>query len=126
MNINAASLHKKANTGQVREEVTNILKTLEVAITTAHEERRSSITHELPFNFAISNMTLKDAQRVIYCNVIEELEKNGFKVRIRINQSAAFIIVGWVSVFDKAEMQRMSDVIARHHVAAPHNTSKQE
>lgn len=119
MNITAGTLQKKANTGQVREEIDNILKTLEGVILTAHEQRASNVVHELPTNFAISNMTLQDAQRVIYSNVIEELEKRQFKVKIKLNPTSTFITVGWVSMYDRQEMERMSSVIAAHLVQNP-------
>ena len=119
MNITAGTLQKKANTGQVREEIDNILKTLEGVIVSAHEQRASTVTHELPTNFAISNMSLKDAQRVIYSNVIEELERSQFKVRIKLNPTSTFITIGWVSMFDEREMERMSNVIASHLIPDP-------
>ena len=118
MNITAGTLHKKANTGQVREEIDNILRTLEGLILSAHEQRVSTITHELPTNFSISNMALKDAQRVIYCGIIEELEKRQFRVRIRINPTNTFIKISWVSMYDKEEMERMTNVIASHAITA--------
>jgi len=114
MNITAGALHKKANTGQVREEIDNILKTLEGLILTAHEQRVSTLTHELPTNFSISNMALSDAQRVIYSGIIEELEKRQFRVRIKLNPTTTFIKISWVSMYDQEEMERMSNVIASH------------
>jgi hypothetical protein len=114
MNITATQLQKKGNTGQIREEVDNILKSLESVIITAHEQRSSSITHEIPFNFAISNMQLKDAQLIIYSSVINALEKRGFIVKIKFTATATFIRVGWPSVFDKEEIERMNEVIKSH------------
>lgn len=114
MNITAGSLQKKANTGQVREEIDNILKTLESVIVNAHEQRASVVNHELPTNFAISNMSLPDAQRVIYSSVIEELEKRQFNVKIKLNPTSTFITVSWISMYDKQELERMSKVIASH------------
>lgn len=116
MNITARGLHKKTNTGQVREEVNNILKSLESVILSAHEQRLNNITHELPNNFAISNMSRRDAQCVIYGTIIEDLEKRGFTLSIALNESTTFIKIGWVSMFDRDEMRRMNEIIDKHRV----------
>lgn len=122
MSLTATSLQKKANTGQIREEVANIVKTLDGVIATAHEQRMSSVTHEMPINFSISNLKLIDAQRIIYALVIEDLEKRGFSVKIRLSAKSTFINISWVSVFDEDEIRRLSDIIKSHLVV---NADKQ-
>jgi hypothetical protein len=46
--------------------------------------------------------------------VINALEKRGFIVKIKFTATATFIRVGWPSVFDKEEIERMNEVIKSH------------
>jgi len=97
----------------IREQITLI----DSAITTAHCSGFNHVVHELPSNFNINNLDKKDAQTLIWSEILmtyknpESLGGKGFEsVRIEVG-SRPLLHITWLNGMDDAERKRRKEFI---------------
>jgi hypothetical protein len=115
MNITAGQVQKSCTGAQVLEQqIKTISKTFQSEIIEASKNGSTSVIVAVPTNFNIVNMNNKTAQTIIYHRLIEELEDNGFHVKISMNTSSVSYCIRWDLEKDSGDMKKMRDTIASH------------
>lgn len=111
-------LFKRSNDSQIKEIISELIKTIDHKILEAHHTGMSKLSYELPENFSINNMSRRDAQLVIYSRLIEHYEENGFRVEtdLRPDPEGSYLILYWYSTLDPVEKKRMERIIDKHSI----------
>lgn len=116
MNITPDDLDKEINKTELNRRVKTELDAIEFKITNAHANKRSDIIHELPVNFDIPGMTRKDAQLVIYTDIIEHLIERKWKVQIKIESEKTILRISWVSALNEKDTKRRKELLVKYMV----------
>ncbi len=95
----------------IAESTREILLQLNTAIINAHDVGLSRIEHKIPINFrrvdeSVSNQELQTA---IYYNVVTELEKKDYQVRLVFHKQFTLIKVSWTVKAQTSDLQRMQE-----------------
>lgn len=116
MSLKASSLkHNEAQKRNVRAEVKNILANIDNEIRTAHEQGKNyEVSISVPITFSIPHMQNKDAQRMIYYEIIKSLEEREFIVEIELKKDSTLFYVTWLSSDEKTEIELQNTIIAKH------------
>lgn len=93
----------------IAEYTKDILLQLNTAITNAHDAGLSRIDYKLPINFrrvdeSVSNQEL---QTVIYFNVVTELERKDYEVRLKIHKLYTLMKVSWAVKAGTSDIKEM-------------------
>lgn len=72
---------------------------------------RNLITHDLPTSFVFPGLEKKDAQRMIYSNIIKSLEHRGFEVKILLEAERTILYIRWTCDQDTHELDTMNSII---------------
>lgn len=109
--LSSASKLKKNSLYKVTiaEATREILLQLNSNIMSAHEAGLSRVEFKMPINFrridnAVSNQELQTA---IYYNVVSELERKEYDVRLGFHKSYTIIKVSWLTKANDTEVSRM-------------------
>ncbi len=97
----------------IAEACQEILLQLNTQITNAYEAGLTCIEYKLPINFRrIDNVvTNKELQTAIYFNLITELERKDYDVRLRFEKTYTMMKVSWAVKADIKEIERMQSKI---------------
>lgn len=98
----------------LRNTTVEILNRLDEELKIAFHEGKRNIITTLPIIFSIPNMPDKDAQRIIWSNIINSLIKRDFRVWINPIKSTCVLKVTWLSNEDEAETSRQMDLLVKH------------
>lgn len=117
MNITAEQIHRVCTGTQILDQqIKTILKTMQSEILEASKNGHTNVIVSVPTNFNIVGITNQTAQTIIYHRLIEELEENGFNVKISMDNSAVTYCVRWDIKQDSGDLQEMRNIIALHVV----------
>lgn len=86
-----------------------ILIELNKYITDSHEAGLSRIEYKLPINFRRidESITNTELQTAIYYNVVSELEKKDYEVKLKFMKTHTLIKVSWVVKTANTELEKM-------------------
>jgi aspartyl/asparaginyl-tRNA synthetase len=113
MDISAADLRRKSiNSSQIRRTVEDLLKTIRSNILDSDKNGMTYVYVDIPTNFNISGLSNKDAQTIIYSDLIKKIEKQGFVVGLTITDSVVTYCIDWGTQTDTKELKNMRDDIA--------------
>lgn len=101
---------------RLEKETDEIYKSIKHQIYSAHSMGNSEVVSELPDTFDIGSMQVKDIQLVVYSELIEKLENDGFTVFIDWDNSEhnTVLYVKWASSLSRPERARRAEIIAKH------------
>ena len=77
---------------------------------------RNVISHDLPVSFIYPGLDKKDAQRMIYSNIIKSLEKRGFEVKILLETERTILYIRWTCEYDTLELDTMNSIIRDNRI----------
>lgn len=75
------------------------------------------ITHELPILFP--GLDKKNAQRVVYSNIIMSLDRRGFTVKILLEDTRTVLYIEWETNFSDSDINKMNSLINQKRISAP-------
>ena len=109
-------LFKKSNRQPIKVIVDELVRIIDGRILTAHGQGFNEITHELPTNFAINNMNVKDAQIIIYSELLDIYKnptrgKKFSEVFIEFLPKSTIMHIKWVNGMDTTERDRRIKLI---------------
>ena len=107
-------LYKRTNNRQVKEIMDGLTKSIDDVILSRHRENYSDVNYELPENFVIQNLSLIDAQTLIYSQLILIYEEKGFKVRLHLNPT--IMNIKWEATLNPDDKKKMTNIIKNHLV----------
>jgi hypothetical protein len=117
MDITAKQLQKSSiGPRTVQEEINGILKTFQIEIKEANKAGFTKVVVSVPTNFNIPGMSNSTAQTLIYYQLIQEIQKKGFSVRISMAPGLITYCINWTVVDDSLNLSEMRKVIAAHRV----------
>jgi hypothetical protein len=115
MNITAVQIQKSCSGTQlIEQEIRSILKTFQSEIVEAGKNGSTSVIVEVPTNFNITGMSNRTAQTIIYNRLIENVEENGFNVRVSMTESGVTYCIRWDIQKNDSDLADMRNVIASH------------
>ncbi|MDE2097737.1 MAG: hypothetical protein KGL39_10850 [Patescibacteria group bacterium] len=79
---------------------------------------RNVVPYELPTTPPLTNLQKRDAQRVVYSQVIHSLEKRGFEVALELSKEKTMIYIAWVTVFNADELNEMNKTLQRCRISS--------
>jgi hypothetical protein len=97
----------------IAESTREILLHLNTMIVNSHDAGLSKVDFKLPINFkriddAVSNQELQTA---IYYNIVTELEKKDYSIRLKFCESYTLMTVSWAVKTDINELKQMRNKI---------------
>jgi hypothetical protein len=112
-------LFKKSNRQAIKVIVDDFIKSIDGKILMAHEQGFSKIGFDLPVNFAVNNMDVKDAQIMIYSELLDRYKnpsnkKNFEKVYLEFLPNKTIMHIEWVNGMDENERSRRVKLIQDH------------
>lgn len=118
MNITADQIQQTCSSTQLIEhEIKTILKTMQSEIIEAGKNGSTSVVVSVPTNFNIVNMSNQTAQTIVYHRLIEDLEENGFNVKLAMEDSYVTYCIRWDIQKDDKDLKNMRNIIASHLVS---------
>lgn len=125
MNITAKQVQKSCSgSSMIQSELKALFLTFKSQILDASKNGSTFVNIPVPTNFNIINMDNKEAQTIIYNKLIEELEENGFKVGIYMNDSSVIYKITWSIVSDNNEYSIMRNNIASKIIKQPNEDNQ--
>jgi hypothetical protein len=95
--------------------VLSIIRVLETKINDAVANKQIEINTQLPLDFPeLKNFTRKDAQKLIYGRVLQELDLAGYTSEIKMNVSITMINIKWKSSLSEKLSNEMLQIIKEH------------
>ncbi len=93
----------------IAESTQELLYRINTAIMNAHDAGLSKIEFKLPMNFKQldNNIKNKEVQVPIYYNIISELEKKGYEVKLHYSLNYTLIIISWTIKSTDSELDEM-------------------
>lgn len=91
-----------------------IMKTFQSEIIDTGKSGGSEVVVSVPTNFDIPGMNNALAQTIIYHKIIEDLETNGFSVKMSMDTDTTTYWVGWGDRTDAKDLEYMRNTIASH------------
>lgn len=99
----------------IKKEIVTILNSMDTEIKLAHEQGRNyEVTITVPINFSIPYMQNKDAQRIIYYEILKSLLEREFIVEIDLQKNSTVFYITWVSSDEKHEIELQNTLLAKH------------
>ena len=113
MNITADAMRQiNVKNVLIQSEIKSIIRAFESEILEASKSGAMQVVVGVPTNFNV-NMKNSEAQTIIYHSLIEELEKNGFSVRISLSASAVTFCIKWGNTGkSESELKNMRNIIS--------------
>lgn len=86
------------------------LVSINTTIMDAHGAGLSKTEYKLPLNFRrINNVSNKEIQTEVYFNIVSELERLGYDIRLRFCKEYTIIVIGWIVKADDSELDIMKE-----------------
>ena len=111
--VTAGELAKRAVVSGMVETINTIVNAIDGTVEAKHAAGYSTTTYELPVNFPFQNVSKKDAQTLVYSELIKIYDAKGFKVAIALGQKP-YIQLSWMNGINSSDLQRRHDIIRRH------------
>ena len=113
--IDADILKKSSEQKDILRKTThNILRSLMDDILLAKQSYKTSVLTTLPITFNIPGMLNKDAQRILWYNLIRELNKKNYRVKINPSKDKCSILIIWISKEEESIISEQMMLIASH------------
>ena len=96
------------------ETITDIIRRINQELKIAHREGKHFIITTIPITFEIPNMSNKDSQRVIWANIIDELNAKHYRTWICPQKNKCRIKITWMSPDDESEVKHQINLIIKH------------
>ena len=113
--IDAEILKKSSEQRELlRKSTTDILRSLMDDIRKAKQSYKNSITTRLPITFQIPGLSNKDAQRILWSNIIKELNKKNYRVKINPKKDSCILQIIWISKEEEYIIKEQMSLIASH------------
>jgi hypothetical protein len=109
--LRCGSLQKK----QIIEQLKEILKNISSEIKIAYTQGKHEIITGIPTVFEIASMTNAEAQRVIWANILLELKKKNYRVKIKHDNASCYLKITWLSENDETEMRAQLQTLIEHN-----------
>ena len=77
---------------------------------------RNVITHDLPTSFIFPGLEKKDAQRMIYSQILKSLTKRGFETKILLETDRTILYIIWTSEYNTEELSLMNSIIKSNRI----------
>lgn len=117
MSLNANTLSKnKDQSEHIKRIVYHILARIDDDLKEAHESGKKSISMTVPITFSIPHMKNKDAQREIYCGILQSLIKRNFNPKIEIKEESTIFHVTWLSKDELKDIEKQNSFLARYTI----------
>jgi uncharacterized secreted protein with C-terminal beta-propeller domain len=95
--------------------VLSIVRVLETKINDAVTNKQIEINTQIPLDFPeLKNFTRKDAQKLIYGRVLQELDIAGYTSEIKMSEAVTMINIKWKSSLSEKLSNEMLNVIKDH------------
>ena len=101
------SVQKRYLDEHIQEIIININNELKVA----QKSGNYVIITEIPIIFDIPNMNNKDAQRIIWCSLIEILKNKHYIVNINHSKDSCRLKISWLNEEDKIKIKSQVDIL---------------
>ncbi len=116
MSLKASSLkHNDIQKRAIKKEVLSILANMDNDIKSAHEQGKNyEVVIRVPITFSIPHMQNKDAQRVIYYEILKSLLDREFIVELELNKDYTIFYITWMSSEEKLEIEMQNNTLAKY------------
>lgn len=115
--LTASQLFRRSNKRDFAFEINSIVKVIDSEIISAHDNRQSEIGHELPTSFNINGLTAKDAQILVYSELIKIYRAKGFtNIFFKFAPSATIMYIKWINIMaegERSDRKKMIDECTR-------------
>ena len=109
--LSSASRWKKSSLYKITiaDNTKELLTYINRAISDAHDAGLSKIEYKLPINFRSidNNISNDEIQTVIYFNIVTELERLGYDVRLVMPKKYSLLTISWVVKADDSDLTEM-------------------
>lgn len=78
---------------------------------------KNMVTHDLPTNMVIANISKKDAQRIVYSTILRSLDRRGFATKIKLDPDRTTIYVSWSTSLLANEIDIMNEIIRKKRIS---------
>ncbi len=113
--VSVDDLKRQNNEGIISDNARSILGNVSAEIKKANKQGDSTVLFDLPETFDIPNISRSDSQLVVYCRVVKELEKNGFKVNFS-TQNRTVLIIKWKNEMSEEYKSELKDYLQKRCV----------
>lgn len=72
---------------------------------------RNVVEYSLPVDLSIPGLAKKDAQRILYTNILQSLEKRGFDTGIILEDNSSILLIAWMTDLESKEIDAMNAII---------------
>lgn len=105
--LKKSSLYKTTIADSTRE----LLYHINTSILSSHDAGLSRVECKLPLNFRQidSNISNKEIQTAIYFNIVTELERLDYDVRLNFRKEHTILLVSWVVKAEDSELKEMEE-----------------
>lgn len=112
MTLNASDLKERPpEMGLLMGIVRKHIKDIESEIREAKRQNEDKIEHGIETNFPVTKMTNKRAQTFVYATIIDQLQTNGFEVKLGLKNKSLVFAISWVAVIDTSELLRQRRLV---------------
>ena len=98
----------------LKKTINHILRSLMDDIKKAKQAYKNSVDTSLPITFSVPGLSNKDSQRIVWFNVIKELNASNYRVKIKPSKDKCTLRIIWVSEEEEMVIREQMDLIASH------------
>jgi hypothetical protein len=98
----------------INKEVKEILSYIDEELKKAYDIGKHKIVVNLPMIFSIPNMPNKDAQRIIYYEILTSLLDRNFLVQTNLSADSTKYEITWLSESEYNELELQNLLLAKH------------
>lgn len=112
--VTAQLLYEKSNQATVKLIIDDIVRIIDAKIMAAHTNGFAEIEHELPTNFTINNMDVKDAQILVYSELIKIYKEKKKFTQVYLDFPSlkqSRIIIRWLNGMSVDEREQRKKLI---------------
>lgn len=113
--ITQSSLLQKSNMQMIKTQVDVLMDQIDVTIATVHEGGGNEVYFDLPINFNINGLDNKDAQLMVYTELISLYQEKGFKdIKIEPKPSKMIFHIRWINALASNEREKRRQMLAQY------------
>lgn len=113
--VTVNSLFRRSNRNALKIIVDDLVQLIDALILTTHESGGNSISYDLPNTFSLNNMSVKDAQILVYSELIQVYLDKGFSnISIKLGHAGSVLYISWLNGMTKNERERRKGLIMKY------------
>ncbi len=113
--VDAEILKKSSEQREILKKTTiDILRSLMDDIMRAKQGYKNFVVTSVPITYQIPGLSNKDAQRIVWSNLIKELNEKNYRVRLHPTKDKCKIKITWISREEESVIQEQLNLIASH------------